>query len=514
MFLIDTRRILTSLLLVTSLFMFDQKIDYPTGLKRLPVIDVRSLAGVDCTGATDSSTALNNLWDSRLGGNINGRTVAFPNCSIRADSPLVMFGQSFVVLDGLGREPTQNNGSAIFGCNGMSGAVLQIVRSGHIEIRGLALDAKGVSCSSSFTGSVLVNNEASGGVTATDILFTNVSVNTNRGGTQITNYIGIQVAASVSGQNTERIKVQDSTIVCGSQSPGSKGLAFLSGNSDHTEIIHNEIKQCLFGIHGRMGGTIQDNNLSNGSFSDFGAGGANIHATACAAQQLFIVGNELAEGSGQLFQNEVGGGCPNVTIMNTAQNTDAIDPSVFDIDVGNGITNLVLIGNNINLQSVTSMPVVGTSTSSTTMSNTKITHRGNTVSGDTGGLLQNVRITQGTCCGDIFKTVKPAQVAAITTTAFASPQVNSTFRLSAQVNCTTSSAAATAIVTLAWTDTSNTAQMAVLSTATCTTLGASSLAELTKVVRAKGGTDITYAVAIANTPTYDVTVSAETLSTN
>jgi hypothetical protein len=103
-----------------------------------------------------------------------------------------------------------------------------------------------------------------------------------------------------------------------------------------------------------------------------------------------------------------------------------------------------------------------------------------------------------------------AQTSAISDTTLATPKADALFRFSGQVDCTTSSAAATATLNLKWTDTSNTAQTLSV-TATCTTLGAASLADMVHAIRAKASTAITYGVTIANTPTYDVDVRLETL---
>jgi hypothetical protein len=109
----------------------------------------------------------------------------------------------------------------------------------------------------------------------------------------------------------------------------------------------------------------------------------------------------------------------------------------------------------------------------------------------------------------LFNTDKLAQVAAITdTTMFTVGSANAAFQFSGTPECTTSSAAATATLNLKWTDVSSTAQT-ISVTATCTTLGASSIADMIHTFRAKAGTAITYGVTIVNTPTYDVSVRLE-----
>lgn len=103
-----------------------------------------------------------------------------------------------------------------------------------------------------------------------------------------------------------------------------------------------------------------------------------------------------------------------------------------------------------------------------------------------------------------------ARATAITTTTLAKIGVDGPARLSANIGCTGTSAGAVADLTLTYTDTSNTAQVFTAS-ATCTTLGAASVAESIHQVRVKAGTLVTFAVAITNTPTFDLDVLLESM---
>lgn len=106
-----------------------------------------------------------------------------------------------------------------------------------------------------------------------------------------------------------------------------------------------------------------------------------------------------------------------------------------------------------------------------------------------------------------------SQTSAITTTTLSNTTQDGFYRVSAALDCDSSSAAATVNVTIGWTDPSNTAQSATLGSAVvCTTLGSASVGNLTVAFRAKSGTAITYATSIVNTPTYDVSIALETLS--
>jgi hypothetical protein len=90
------------------------------------------------------------------------------------------------------------------------------------------------------------------------------------------------------------------------------------------------------------------------------------------------------------------------------------------------------------------------------------------------------------------------------------PELN--YEIHADVNCTVSSASATATLNVVYTDTSNTAQT-LSGTATCTTLGAASVAHIDQTVRIHNNSKIQYYTTIVNTPTYDVAIYAVPLTT-
>jgi len=109
----------------------------------------------------------------------------------------------------------------------------------------------------------------------------------------------------------------------------------------------------------------------------------------------------------------------------------------------------------------------------------------------------------------IYSNTQTPQVAAVShTTMVAVGTTAELFRFSGTVNCTTTSAAATATLNLKYTDTASTAQT-VSVTDTCTSLATTGVPNIVAALRAKGGTNITYGVTIANTPTYDVDVRLE-----
>lgn len=126
----------------------------------------------------------------------------------------------------------------------------------------------------------------------------------------------------------------------------------------------------------------------------------------------------------------------------------------------------------------------------------------------TGGTFQMDACSVG---GDNQAAKAAAQTAKTLFTVGASTAL---FRVHLSVQCTTSSASATVTPAILYTDTSNTAQTVTGTAATCTTLGAASVTSQDVTFRAKNATNIQYQTTIANTPTYDVSVTVEQLSLN
>jgi hypothetical protein len=359
-----------------------------TGIDIGLLVDVSRVPGVDCTGTRDSSPALNQLLDARLGGNINGKYVIIPSlCQLRADHQVTVFGQSNFVLDGQGRP-----GGGIFGCNGSTGALLLIRRSGHAEIRGVEVYTKGVGCKSSFTQSILVSNGGGSGVTATDLKFVNMSIHPSSGGVAVTSYIGI--GFGINGeQNVEDMQISDSSISCGN-SPNSYGVDIEGGNSDDDEVYHNIITGCFQNVRVFAGGArIVNNKFSGGgNFEQFGAGGSTIWVRNCDPP-LVILGNEAAEGSGQFINsnNDRGGfGCQMLILGNqwTLAGGGSIDPKVYPVNLNpGGADNQVVIGNSFNAAGATSKPIIGSDRRAPSGPLGSLVEFGNEVLHDPGGIL-------------------------------------------------------------------------------------------------------------------------------
>lgn len=121
-------------------------------------------------------------------------------------------------------------------------------------------------------------------------------------------------------------------------------------------------------------------------------------------------------------------------------------------------------------------------------------------------------VTTNQPIGAVVKTGQTANIG--TTTIFTVGSSNTLFNAAASVACDSSSAAATVLVTILYTDVSGTAQTVASAVATCTALGAASTSSLNTTFMAKTATTIQYSTTIANTPTYDVRVALNQVGVN
>ena len=81
------------------------------------------------------------------------------------------------------------------------------------------------------------------------------------------------------------------------------------------------------------------------------------------------------------------------------------------------------------------------------------------------------------------------------------------YRISAGVACTSTGAAATAILVVKYTDPSSTVQTITLSMATCTALGVGSIASLDQPSVILAGTNVQYSLTVANSPNYQARIA-------
>ncbi|MFL6308105.1 MAG: beta strand repeat-containing protein [Candidatus Sulfotelmatobacter sp.] len=327
-------------------------------------LDVRDY-GVDCTGASDSSSALNTLFTG-----ISNRVVDFPQtCQIRADHQIVIFGQYGFVLRGMGDRPGVGgyNGPAIFGCNGTAGPVVYINRSGYGRIEGLGIYPKGAGAcsSSSFTGSLQIDNSGSGGVTGHQIILDHLSLTTSPQGGTVSGYTGLAITSGGLSNNNEQIVLKNSWVHC-QNSPNSYGIDLEAAASDNDKAENNDISSCYQGIRHAAGNMRMLGNMftANGNYSVFGANGADIYVGSCASGPISILYNEATDG-GQFINtaNDAAGGLGCTGGVNVVGNDIGISDynvaNTYPINLGTTAAVYLVEGNQINLTQAPTGTVIG-----------------------------------------------------------------------------------------------------------------------------------------------------------
>lgn len=339
------------------MYLFLRLLAFSIALSTLPAygaINLRDIVGIDCMGQTDSSAALNGLLQ-----NVTNQKVLWGNCQVRADSGIVIFGQDAFVIEGDSERPDGENGPQLFGCNGSGGAILTVNRSRHWRIDGIGIYPKGIRCSSAFTRSIDIDNSGAGGLTTTAGIIEHAGFTSNVQGGKIAGYVAINVIGT---PNTEHMIFRDNWINC-QNAAGSYGIRLAGYNSDNDLAEGNTIENCYQGIRQEIGNIriIENHFGTNGGFSVFGPGGADIFVGGCISGPMNIFYNESADGGAFINSNDDNsGGCtrPWNIIGNSIGVTD-IGPSQYPINLGTAFVPHVLIGNDMYITAVTQKTVIG-----------------------------------------------------------------------------------------------------------------------------------------------------------
>jgi hypothetical protein len=308
-----------------------------------PVIEARDITGVDCTGATESSTALNALTNTQ--DTLSNKTLSFRGCPlVRLTSQWLIYGQEQVEIDLGGTWNTTasagNQGNTIIGgCAGAAGSVIQVSRSGFTHIHGGALVARAPGCSSSnFTGSIMYTNSASGGYTTTENRLSDIWLTTSNQGGAITGYQGVYINGT---PNQEEFKMQHVNIHC-QLSQGSYGVVSTDGNADSTTFTLGTIKDC-FAAANMVAGNIRitySDISSNGMYSVFGSGAA----TLIGPVEEFS--HNVVDGAGNMQIPNSGSAAGGTFGWNQFGLQD-LDPAHYYFENGTGNDKFVFLGTNI-----------------------------------------------------------------------------------------------------------------------------------------------------------------------
>jgi hypothetical protein len=314
-----------------------------------PVIDVRDLPGIDCTGARASDAALNSLTNKAR--SQNSKTISFRGCPlIRLQNQWYIHSQEHIEIDlgntinTFGSAGAQGN-SIIFGCGGSSGAVVKLDASGYVNIHGGAIVAQGSSCSSNFTESLEANPGS--GFTMTNLNIKDIFLASSLNGARITGYTGLYLNGA---PNMEGATFTNVHINC-QNSPGSYGFRQSDPNADSTTFQgRGAINACFQGLRVESGRVrVYTYDLSgNGGYRTFGntSGGGTIYEgnDGCVTLLEEVV---VAELSGPLLIGGNGGGSnggndgacgPGGRVYRNIQASPADpDPAVYHVNLVNGV---------------------------------------------------------------------------------------------------------------------------------------------------------------------------------
>lgn len=306
-----------------------------------------NIPGVDCSGLTDSSAALNSLF-----ANLTNKAPVLPEgCQIRADHRLLIQGQESFALTGAGERPVFPGGASIFGCNGEGGALLTINRSGHWRLAGFGVYPQGIAAlcpsGSNFTRSVDIDNSGMDGFTTTSGIIERMAFTSNIQGRSIPGYIGVNITGT---PNTEHMELRNNWINC-ENAAGSQGIRIAGQNSDNDLAEGNEITNCWQAIRQEIGNIriIQNHFGENGNYSVFGPGGAQIYVRQCVSGPMNIYWNEESDGGPFINSNDdQNGGCTrgwNVegNIIGVAD----IGPTQYPVNLGTAWVTYRFIGNDV-----------------------------------------------------------------------------------------------------------------------------------------------------------------------
>jgi hypothetical protein len=235
-----------------------------------PNLDVRDLSGVDCTGATDSSSALNALTgrSPRTDNAVTGRTLSFGGCaSIKLSNTWLIKNQAGFIIDGSTRSGAAGKGVRIVWDGPASGVMIDMEFVDGFQVQGFNIQG-----GANARVGINIDKTGAGGIwNTTDGRIVN---NTYQGSNQ--NWVSVSISPA-SGVNVEDIRVEDSAFYCNAAVATTAAVGIMIGNSANAKnevIKHNNIHNCLYGIYQKSGSMlVRDNEFtSNGGSCTSGVG--------------------------------------------------------------------------------------------------------------------------------------------------------------------------------------------------------------------------------------------------
>jgi len=307
-----------------------------------PIKYLVDMAGVDCSGVSDSYAALSVLATADT---FTQTTLSGRGCSaVCVSQQLLIHGQEFFELDlgdwgqgGVG--PTYPfGGTTIAACPGatFTGPVIRVDRSGYSNIHGGRIVAKfGDTNPPAATGSIEYTNSGSGGYTSTHNNLSNTLLSYGYSGSAIPNYRAYQI---VGGPNQEEFRLENVVMNCG-QGSGTIGFYSNDPNADSTNWDGGGLIGCFQAVN-LSGAVLRMRNLNstfNGGASIFGSGvGA---ALIVLANGSVVMEDDLWDNNGNFVLCT--SGC-SVTAIRTAAIPVDPDTTVYPIEVGQAAASIYL----------------------------------------------------------------------------------------------------------------------------------------------------------------------------
>lgn len=309
-----------------------------------PMIDVRDISGVDCTGATDSAAALTAFTGNPPTTNsvLNQKTLSFGRClQIKLASTWVIYNQAGFIIDGLTRSGSGSQGVNVSWAGAANGVMIDMEYVDGFQVQGLNIQGN----STAGVGIQVDKNGAGGVWNTSDGKFVN---DTFQGANQ--NWIGLSISP-VSGSNVEDMRIEDSTFYCNALRATTNGTGIMIGasaNAKNEIIKHANIVQCFYGIWQKSGSMqVRDSEFSaNGGTCGSGTG-SDIRIDA--STDVDIIEGNLDENSTQginqnndnLSQNP---GHPIIVRGNHGAPAGCENTSVFWYNTGRGATPWIFEG--------------------------------------------------------------------------------------------------------------------------------------------------------------------------
>lgn len=294
-------------------------------------IQARFIKGVDCEGTRDSAPALNALTNTV--NTISYKILSFKGCSqILLNSQWLIHGQENAEIDfgenynSIATTQFQSSGTIVSGCTGTAVPMIQVDRSGYVNIHGGSLQTSKNGCTSAFTGAIQFTNSGSGGYTSTNNRMHDIGITINwQNSYHPTGWVGVEIHG---GPNQEEFHFDHLHIGC-QNSPSSIGFLNNDGNADSTLITNSTSTGCMWPFDNEAGAVRLFHVEAGGAgYPTFGAGAAILKGPFSVDQLT------CGDGNGTMMQVNAAGNAGGTMSGVGCGINSTIDPNAYWITLG------------------------------------------------------------------------------------------------------------------------------------------------------------------------------------